>query len=480
MKKDRVFKIIYIIAFIIMIFWVGNFHEPWSDEAQSFLIAKTETIENILFKVSSQEGCFPLWVLLLKLLINFGLTFDKIHYVSSIFVIISTIIFINNKKIDEKSRYLIPLGFWVFYQYGIIARNYSILVLAFSLLLLIYDRRHEKRILYFLLLMFFSLISMHGMVISGVLATFYFIELIPNIKKMEASDVCIYLVSYIFLFLVYLMEVLIIMPKSETLVSKNIYLGIYRIIFKTLIFTAASTEKLTIFSHINVISSGLLIILFFKVNKNVKDKSFLLLFIGVLLFHLLVRGAGHHNGVLYLVLMSGIIINIDNTNKEEMIIFLLIQLMYFIICVVSCFNDITMNYSGAKEMAEYIKGKNISLSDVYAIGYETTSVQPYFENKYLNRNKYYYEWLSTNDDHRMYSFYKTSDADTYKYLIEIGDYKYILIQKHNIDKYVDEKEYEKIEKTNMYEKIKETDGVNFFKGNYNETEGFILYKRKEK
>ena len=100
MKNKRVFNIIYLIIFSILIIGIGYFHEPWSDEAQSYLIAKTESVKNIFFEISSSEGCFPLWVLILKLLINLGLPYEKIYLVSSSIIIISTAIFVINEDID--------------------------------------------------------------------------------------------------------------------------------------------------------------------------------------------------------------------------------------------------------------------------------------------------------------------------------------------------------------------------------------------
>lgn len=85
MKKDTIINIIILALFIIISLSVGAYHEPWADEAQSWLIAREATISEILFTVERYEGTPPLWHLLLKLLINLGYQYEYFYVISVFF-----------------------------------------------------------------------------------------------------------------------------------------------------------------------------------------------------------------------------------------------------------------------------------------------------------------------------------------------------------------------------------------------------------
>ena len=478
MKNKRVFNIIYLIIFSILIIGIGYFHEPWSDEAQSYLIAKTESVKNIFFEISSSEGCFPLWVLILKLLINLGLPYEKIYLVSSSIIIISTAIFVINEDIDSKIKYSLPLSFWVFYQYGIVARNYSLIVLAFSILVLLYNKRFEHTFKYFLLLVFFSLISLHGMIISGFLVFFYLIECIKkekslkNLLSFKRVGLCLILCA------VYIFEVFIMLPKDDTLVQINFTrVNPGQLVLNFIGHIAVIYHNVTVMSFIILCSLIFLIYCFYKTCKINKDKTFLIITIVLTLFHIFVRGAGHHAGILFFTMVSSIILNYTELKKEDKYVFNMVIATYIILCVVTCYQDINYKYSVAKEMAKYIIDSGIDSSKVFAIGYETTSLQPYLNKKYINRDKPYYEWKVTNYDNLMYSYMTAFAKRNGEVLPDDYSPEYVLVQQHNLHSDADEWICSKIEGSNIYREIKRTEGTNFFKGKYNETEGFILYKR---
>ena len=478
MKNKRVFNIIYLIIFSILIIGIGYFHEPWSDEAQSYLIAKTESVKNIFFEISSSEGCFPLWVLILKVLINMGLPYERLYLVSSFIIIISTAIFIVNEEIDPKIRYSLPLSFWVFYQYGIVARNYSLIVLAFSLLVLLYNKRFEHIFKYFLLLVFFSLISLHGMIISGFLFVFYLIEYIKKEKSLKAVLSFKLISLCMILCLLYIFEVFIILPKDDTLVSINYKsLNPGQLVLNFIGHTAVLYHNVTMISYVILCGLIFLIYCFYKTCKINKDKTFLITTIVLIIFHIYIRGAGHHVGIIFFMMVSFIILNYKELKKEDKYAFNFVIATYVLLCIITCFQDINYKYSGSKEMAEYMMDNNIDSSKVFAIGYETTSLQPYLNKKYVNRDKLYYEWKTTNYDHLMYSYITAFVNGNWEVLPDDYSPEYLLVQQHNLHSDADEWICNKIEESNLYREIKRTDGTNFFKGKYNETEGFVLYKR---
>ena len=68
-------KTTIVISFIIFTLLIANYHEHWADEAQSFLIARDTSLADLLGYMK-YEGTPPLWVLLIKLFIFLGGTYD--------------------------------------------------------------------------------------------------------------------------------------------------------------------------------------------------------------------------------------------------------------------------------------------------------------------------------------------------------------------------------------------------------------------
>ena len=77
-------KLLIIGLFLIFSILVAGRHEHWSDEAQSFLLARDNSFLEI-FKYIKYEGTPPLWVLVIKIFILFGGTYKTFYILPIIF-----------------------------------------------------------------------------------------------------------------------------------------------------------------------------------------------------------------------------------------------------------------------------------------------------------------------------------------------------------------------------------------------------------
>ena len=170
MKKTN---IIIFVVFLLFALLIGSNHEPWADEAQSWIIARDASCFEIIWNIARYEGSFPLWHLTLKTFINFGLEYEYLFIVPIIISAIGLVVFLKKVEAPKYVKVLLPFTYYVFYQYTIIARSYCYLLLAFSLLLITYKKRLEKPFRYILSLIFMSLISMHGMIIAMMLVIMF-------------------------------------------------------------------------------------------------------------------------------------------------------------------------------------------------------------------------------------------------------------------------------------------------------------------
>lgn len=56
------------LIFIVLSLVIANFHEHWSDEAQSFLLARDNNFSEIFYYIK-YEGTPALWVIIIKIFI---------------------------------------------------------------------------------------------------------------------------------------------------------------------------------------------------------------------------------------------------------------------------------------------------------------------------------------------------------------------------------------------------------------------------
>ena len=472
--KEQIANLIIILLFVFCCLFIGYFHEPWSDEAQSWLIAREEPIGEIFFYNSRYEGTFPLWTLILKLFINFGLEYQNIYIVSTIISTIGICILLYKTNLPKIIKYLLPFSFFVLYQYTVVARNYSLFIIAFAMLLWLYEKRHENVWKYFSCLILFSMISLHGMIISGALTLLYFLETIKKVKTGEKINKN-KIICFVTIFLLYCFEVYILIPPSDLIMDAN-YENNFSEIICDFIFKITTSYENPISITINSVIISFWIILILKNKESIKNE-FLLIEVLIIILFLVVRCASHHLGILFFIILTKYLIL---NKKENTYIISAILVGYIILTLVTGALEVNYKYSGAKEMAEYIKTiEDYENKDFYGIGYKCVALLPYFEkNIYSNINDTYYLWSSNNLEWMIYKKRLYKNPKVIEELKNKVFSEYVLLEYHDLIDF-DQEIKETIEESGYFELVYETEGKNFYKGNYSETESYFLYKLKE-
>lgn len=465
MKKVN--KFIFII-FIFLAILIGCKHEPWVDEAQSWIIARDASVQEIVWDISRYEGTFPLWFLTLKLFISLGLDYEYLYIVPIIISAIGLIIFLKKVEAPKYVKVLLPFTYYVFYQYTIIARSYCYLFLAFSMLAITYKNRKEKTFSYILSLIFMSFISMHGMIIACGLGLTYFIELVRE-KKVKK-----YIWSFVFWGIVTIIECIILFPRSDLYMTVAASYTIPQIIIDLVnMVIGRGNVFLKIYNVITVI---LLAVLFIKL-LFIKNKDIPVVMGILFLFMFAIRFASHHGGIIFLIIIFGVIFNYEELKEKDKNIdklFAIVLILYSILTIFSGINDYNYTYSGAEEMAEYIESNGYDEKEIFGFGYKTVSLQPYFEeNLYKNMEEAIYRWTYKNEDFYIYCNFEKYDKS---YFTEVPEY--IVLEWDESDEKL--KLIEKyIEESDKYEIEYRTIGYEFFKSSYSEKECYTLYKLKK-
>ena len=140
--KKRTFIIVFIL-YIILLSAVTYFHEPWFDEAQAWQISRCASLSDILFKIPHYEGHPQLWHLLLLPFAKTGMPYEfSLAFVNILFCAAAVWILIFRTKLPDLMRLTLPFTYFFFYQYGVISRPYSVMMLAFMLCAVFYREKN--------------------------------------------------------------------------------------------------------------------------------------------------------------------------------------------------------------------------------------------------------------------------------------------------------------------------------------------------
>ncbi len=394
-KKSRCLEIVVLITFLVLHCIVAYFHEPWYDEAEAWNIAVNGSIKEILFEVPHYEGHPSLWHLVLLILSRLGLEYKiALTFSTMFFSGLSVYYLLFKSPFPKIIRLMLPFTYFIFYQYGVIARPYSIMILAFFIMADVYDKRLTKPYLYIMSLAFLCATSAYGVVISGGLAIVWIIELIKkngvltSLKSKYA--VCLLALLLYAVFIIYR----IIPYNSGTMTINN--LDQVNPLPKRLLYTffcmlpdVCVTNTYSIydylhnvpFDYVSLIGTALIGVFFLigMVILGRKNKTFLLFFIPYSMFALfsgMVYFCIHHIGILFCLFMFWIWVNSKQikqmeTNNLEILSKSMLCKVYIVICavalvisiiwtIISCFVEVRYEYAPSETIATYLEENELT------------------------------------------------------------------------------------------------------------------------
>ena len=150
-------------------------HEPWSDEAQAWVIARDNSVWQILRYRLHYEGAPGLWHVIVHLFQLLGGRYGGFEWFGAGFGVAGIFILLRWSPFPRLIRALLPFTFFFQYQYAVVARSYVLFpLLAFCLCALFFSRRSP---LWFALVAgLLANVSLQGAVFSFFLVALYLLH----------------------------------------------------------------------------------------------------------------------------------------------------------------------------------------------------------------------------------------------------------------------------------------------------------------
>lgn len=182
-KNTMIPEIIAFIAFLALSIVMFVFHEPWYDEIQAWMVASDASIGEMIWHLPHFEGHPPFWTLILAIFAKTGVSMEiGLRIPTLLFSGAAAFLVIFKSPFHKWIRCLIPFSYFLFYQYTVICRPYSLMFLGFVLAALFYKERNKKPIRYLIALYLLCMSSAYGIMFAGVLCLIWTVEIIRELK----------------------------------------------------------------------------------------------------------------------------------------------------------------------------------------------------------------------------------------------------------------------------------------------------------
>ncbi len=252
----RHFRALTLLAYLVIVVIVMCFHEPWFDEAQSWLIARDSSFADLLTLRPHYEGHPPLWTLLLsipaKTCVPYEIGLKGVQLLCTA-LLGGWLIF--RAPFNRLTIALLPFTYFICFQYGVTARPYALLCV--SLLMVAYywkyaDSKSSNTWKLVLSLVLMCAISAYGIAIAAGFALAWvvrsvqiagiknaFCEILSNINR---------LLGWILLAFVGFASVACILPAVNAFGSRATFSGNSHLVqFLYFIFVVPSESMFTAF-----------------------------------------------------------------------------------------------------------------------------------------------------------------------------------------------------------------------------------------
>ena len=177
-NRDFLAETITFLLFILLFAFALYVHDPWFDEMQAWLIAKTAPWYDLFFVLPHFEGHPPFFHLLLALPARLGVPWQiGLPFFCVAATLASVYLILFKAPFARWVRLCLPFTFFIFYQYGVLSRPYNIMLLATIGAALCFPKRMEKPFPFIGCLAALCMCHLFGIALAGGIAGVWLWEL---------------------------------------------------------------------------------------------------------------------------------------------------------------------------------------------------------------------------------------------------------------------------------------------------------------
>lgn len=429
-------------------------HEPWADEAQSWLLARDASVAELWTRLLHYEGTPGLWHTLLHVLQRCGLHYRGLNIFSAVIGCAAVFVLMRYAPFPAWVRLLLPFTFFLAYQYPVIARSYSLLpLLTFVAAVLLVMRPSPAPFWLVSMLVLMAAVSVHGFAMSAAISVYVVWRTGWNwpSKKRAIAAAAVYVVCLILL-------------ASAAWPAKDVIFPVHVNAASGRVLQVSGLMFRQAFAGNSILTAAALALSLPFLWKGGGLGLFVLVSVSLCAVSSVVYWQPWTQGLLFLGWVAAIWISANRTAPGPAPA---IALAIVIACQLywsarSMYYDWHQSYSGSRDAAQYI-GSGACTDRVAGLGYSTTALQPYFpRNIFVNFDRGFWDWSSRNRTEEASLFFSTARPDC----VVVG-YKAAREQERRVG----------LLNRAGYDSIRRFPGNLFWEDRIYEPESFEVYKR---
>ncbi|MDP9388999.1 MAG: hypothetical protein M3Q48_14065 [Actinomycetota bacterium] len=366
-------------------------HEPWFDEAQAWLLARDTAPLTLVTDALRYEGSPGLWHLTLTLPAKLGLPYVTLNVISAGLGVVATFLFVRYSPFPAVVKALFPFTFFVFYQYTVVARSYAFFAPLLFLLAHVFPRKTERVYAFTALLCLVANVSVHGLLIAGSVMALHLWDLFRSRAALDRAALRRQATAVAAFALVCALVVLQLLPPDDLTFAPDtrFTLAHTRFTLETMV-KGSLTERLSI-SAVVLAASGWW---FWRARCLA---LYLLPTFAILAFSSLRYWNLWHQGTLFLVWVFVLWVSFAThqprvrsdvwARRAALVAIMVVILVQVAWSAWSARFDYLNPYSGSRELARYIERYRLQESELYATGYPSVAVLPYFDHNIFANHK---------------------------------------------------------------------------------------------
>lgn len=432
-------------------------HEPWADEAQSWLVVRELPFWRMMFSEVRYENSPGAWYVVLWVSQHiFHAPYSAINWIGAALAAAGAGVLIFCAPFPRPLRYLMCSSYYIAYQYAVIARPYVMLLLFGCLAAIFYRRRAPIRFAIAIALLCGT--STHGAILAAAISLGAAWHLIVKRDWPVGQLRARYLGAMAIVVVAGIMVVVIMLPRADRGSEHR--------------FAAIQSETLTgLLSETIVepwpIGACLLLLLTAFAVRNGEPIVFIAGVGGLFAFEWLVFSAPQHWGSIVVALIVCLWIawpREEHWNLELTAAAFVLAGIFAIQTVgaVSAWRqDYAGPYSGSKDAADYLRAAGADHAHVFGVFYSMVAIQAYFDHNIFENWPTAYHHFSKSEDAAVCSWDGT------------GSYDYIVVPLVHLH---DDPHTSDLQ-NHGYFPVHVSPGYNFFKNGVSQTETFVIYRR---
>jgi hypothetical protein len=142
------FALPVLVLYAALTTFVTAHHEPWRDEADAWLVVRDASLGQMIPHWTSDAGTPALWYAALTPVVKMGLPYGAENGLNLLFALAAATVLVLRAPFTRTSKVLILCSYFFSYEYPVVARSYALSILLLFLAAAAYPRRQEHPLRY--------------------------------------------------------------------------------------------------------------------------------------------------------------------------------------------------------------------------------------------------------------------------------------------------------------------------------------------